>query len=96
MEERYYVISVTTVSSGAENRDIKYYTDKETALRKFFEPLGNIGGGPTRICVLLLDQYFNYIKREVWEHEEPEIISAPIIDTNPQIDPSTGYPYNNN
>ena len=85
MEERYYVISVTTTSSGAENREITYYTDKETALRKFFAPLGNIGGGPTRICVLLLDKYFNYIKREVWEHEEPEsiteVITEPIVES---------------
>lgn len=96
MEKKYYVVNVTTNSNGSETRELTPYTNEETALRKFYVPLGNIGGGPTKICVLLLDEYFEVLEKKVWEHVEPEIISAPIIDTNPQIDPSTGYPYNNN
>lgn len=72
MEERYYVVSVTTTSNGSEQRGITYYTDLETALRKFFEPLESIGAGPLKICVLLLDKYLNVIKHETWEHVEPE------------------------
>ena len=79
MEERYYVINVTTNSTGTENRTITPYGNKMTALRKFYEPLGSIGTGPLRICVLLLDKYFTIIKREVWEDDLEEIISDPIV-----------------
>lgn len=72
MEERYYVVAVTTTSNGSEQRGITPYTDLETAQRKFFEPLGSIGAGPLKICVLLLDKYLNVIKHETWEHVEPE------------------------
>lgn len=72
MEERYYVVAVTTTSSGTEQRKLDPYTDLETAQRKFFEPLSSIGAGPLKICVLLLDKYLNVIKHETWEHVEPE------------------------
>lgn len=72
MEERYYVVYVTTTSSGTEERKLEPYTDLETAQRKFFAPLGSIGAGPLKICVLLLDKYLNVIKHETWEHVESE------------------------
>lgn len=79
MEKRYYVVNVTTNSNGSETRELIPYTDEETALRKFYAPLGNIGSGPIKICVLLLDEYFEVIEKKVWEHVEPDIISGPII-----------------
>lgn len=73
MEERYYVVSVTTTSGGTEQRSaVTPYTDLEIAQRKFFEPLGSIGAGPIKICVILFDKYLNVIKHEAWEHVEPE------------------------
>lgn len=81
MEKRFYVVSVITNSNGTESRNITPYTNEETALRKFYEPLGNIGGGPTKICVLLLDAYFTQIKKEVWEHVEPDVITEPLVES---------------
>lgn len=93
---RYYVVNVTIASSGTENRIINPYDNEETALRKFYEPLGSIGAGPKKICVLLLDEYFEVLEKKVWEHVEPDVITEDIIDTNPSnIDPNTGYPINN-
>lgn len=79
MEKKYYVVYVTTNSNGTETRNLTPYTDEEVALRKFYEPLESIGAGPTKICVLLLDGYFEVIEKKVWEHVEPDIISGPII-----------------
>lgn len=79
---KYYVIDVTTNSNGTETRNLKPYTSEETALRKFYEPLGSIGAGPTRICVLLLDEYFEVIKKEVWEQVYSDEIVTPIQDPN--------------
>jgi len=73
MNEKFYVVEVTTNSSGTETRLLTQYNDNETAFRKFFEPLGGIGAGPTKICVLLLDENLNVIKQEVWiKNVEPE------------------------
>jgi len=73
MNERFYVVEVTTNSTGTETRKLTPYDNNETAYRKFFEPLGNIGAGPIKICVLLLDENLNVIKKEVWiKHIEPE------------------------
>ena len=70
MNERFYVVSITTTSSGAEQRNLTPYDNYETALRKFYEPLGAIGGGPTKICVGLYDENLTEIKREVWVKAE--------------------------
>ena len=82
MEKKYYVVNVTTNSNGTETRNLTPYTNEETALRKFYEPLGSIGAGPTKICVLLLDEYFEVIKKEVWEHVYSDEIVMPIQDPN--------------
>ncbi len=66
MNERFYVVEVTTNSTGAETRKLTPYDNNETALRKFFEPLGGIGAGALKICVSLLDENLTEIKREVW------------------------------
>lgn len=81
--KKYYVVEVTTTSNGSENRSISPYDNEETALRKFYAPLGNIGAGPIKICVLLLDEYFEVLEKKVWEHVEPDVITEDIIDTNP-------------
>lgn len=72
MSERYYVLEITTTSNGAETRNITPYTDFETALRKFFAPLGSIGAGPKKICVNLLDSDTNVLKKEIWTNNAPE------------------------
>lgn len=73
MNERFYVVEVTTGSTGTETRNITGYDNYEVALRKFFAPLGSVGAGPLKICVLLLDSGFNTLKREVWaKPDEPE------------------------
>lgn len=88
MNERQYVLAITTTSSGAEVRTLTPYNNDEVALRKFYEPFGDIGAGPLKICVLLLDQYLNVIKREVWikyiEPEEPEEPEQPEEPENPE------------
>lgn len=66
MNERFYVVEVTTNSTGAETRKLTPYDNNETALRKFYEPLGSIGAGPIKICVGLYDENLTEIKREVW------------------------------
>lgn len=66
---RYYVLNVTINSQGTENRNFTPYDVKETALRKFFEPLCNIGAGPKKITVILYDEDLNIVKKESWEAE---------------------------
>ena len=51
----FYLINLTTASSGTMNRVLTPYEDKNTALRKFHEAFAGIGGGPTRITAILLE-----------------------------------------
>lgn len=67
---RFYVVSITLTSSGAEDRKLTPYDDLTTATRKFHEAFGTIGAGPKRVCVTLLDTYLNELKRESWEDAE--------------------------
>ena len=82
MEEKYYVVEVTIGSTGTETRNFTPYTNKETALRKFYAPLGSIGAGPSRISVLLLNAYLDVVKKETWEQEVSDTIVMPIQDPN--------------
>lgn len=66
---RWYVLSVTITSSGGEQRNFTPYDDEDTAKRKFYEPFGNIGGGPTKIMAILFDENLNTIKKDKWEKE---------------------------
>ena len=50
-----YLITLTTGSTGTTNRVLTPYNDKNTALRKFHEAFAGIGGGPTRITAILLE-----------------------------------------
>ena len=68
--KRFYVLEVTTNSTGTETRNFKAYDDYETALRKFFEPFGVIGGGPLKIAVMLLGENLTVLKKEVWAKPE--------------------------
>ena len=72
MEERYYVLSITVTSSGAEDRKLTPYGDKNTAIRKYHEAFNGIGGGPTFISAEVLDKYLNVVGnyRDYWELEE--------------------------
>lgn len=75
MNERFYVVEVTTNSTGTETRKLTPYDNSETAYRKFYEILTGIGGGALKICAGLYDSYLNQIKKEVWvkaEEETPE------------------------
>ena len=77
MNEKFYVVEVTTNSTGTETRKLTPYDNNETALRKFYEPLNSIGAGPIKICVGLYDENLTEIKREVWMQavdETPEEI----------------------
>lgn len=67
---RFYVVSITLTSSGSEDRKLTPYDDLTTATRKFHEAFNNIGAGPKRVCVVLLDTYLNELKRESWEDAE--------------------------
>lgn len=69
----WYVLSITVTSQGTEDRKFTPYTDKDVALRKFYEVFGGIGGGSKKITVLLLDSDLNRIKREQWILEESEV-----------------------
>lgn len=69
----WYVLSITVTSQGTEDRKFTPYTDKDIALRKFYEVFGSIGGGSKKITVLLLDSDLNRIKREQWILEESEV-----------------------
>lgn len=51
----FYLVTLTTGSSGTTNRVLTPYEDKNTALRKFHEAFAGIGGGPTRITAILLE-----------------------------------------
>lgn len=65
---KFYLVSVKTLSNGtSEERAITPYDDMDVALRKFHEAFNTIGGGPRKICVMLLDQDFGIVKVEVWE-----------------------------
>lgn len=69
----WYVLSITVTSQGTEDRKFVPYTNKDTALRKFYEVFGGIGSGSKKITVLLLDSDLNRIKREQWTFEESEV-----------------------
>lgn len=85
MSERFYVVEVTTNSTGTETRKLTPYDSNETALRKFYEPLNAIGAGPLKICSLLLDENLNQIKKEVWEkYIEPEPEPEPEVEPEPE------------
>lgn len=71
----WYVLSITVTSQDTEDRKFTPYTNKDTALRKFYEAFGGIGGGPKKITVLLLDDDLNKVKREQWIQEESEVES---------------------
>lgn len=69
----WYVLSITVTSQGTEDRKFTPYSNKDTALRKFYEVFSGIGGGSKKITVLLLDNDLNRIKREQWILEESEV-----------------------
>lgn len=66
MNERYYVVEVTTASNGNEVRNLTGYDNYDTALRKFFAPFGSVGAGPKKICVQLLNSNLDSIKHDIW------------------------------
>jgi len=77
MNERYYVEVIKITSSGAEERNLTPYDNKDTAIRKFHEAFNVIGGGPKFISAEVHDRYFNVVdgKRDYWEEAvkpEPE------------------------
>jgi len=92
MEQRFYVVEVTTNSTGTETRKLTPYDNSETAYRKFFEIMTGIGGGALKICALLLDENLNQIKKEVWvKYIEPEPEPEPTPEPeeeNPEETPS--------
>lgn len=51
----FYLVTLTTSSTGTMNRVLTPYEDKNTALRKFHEAFAGIGGGPKRITAILLE-----------------------------------------
>jgi hypothetical protein len=51
----FYLVTLTTASSGTTNRTLTPYEDKNTALRKFHEAFNGIGAGPKRITAILLE-----------------------------------------
>ena len=63
---RHYVLLTTITSQDTETREFTPYNDHVIALRKYHEALTGIGTGCKRLCVSLLDQYLNIIKKEVW------------------------------
>lgn len=67
MEERVYLLTIKTVSSGTEERNLTPYDDANVALRKFHESFNVIGGGPTHIASAILDNDLNVLKAEVWD-----------------------------
>lgn len=70
MGERWYVLSVTITSSGAEDRKFTSYDDGDTALRKFYEAFNTIGAGPKKIMAILFDENLVQIKVDRWIKEE--------------------------
>ena len=72
---RYYLVSITTTSSGTEDRKLTPYDDYDTAIRKFHEAFNNVGAGPKKVLVLLIDENGFNIKQEMWtaKVEEPEV-----------------------
>lgn len=74
MDERYYVETLKVLSSGAEERSLTPYDNKDTAIRKFHEAFNTIGGGPKLISAQVHDRYFNIVdgKRDWWQQPEPE------------------------
>lgn len=74
MEGRYYVFSITITSSGAEDRKLTPYDNKDTAIRKYHEAFNAVGAGPSFVSCSILDRYMNILPgfREYWEKaEEP-------------------------
>ena len=67
MEGRVYLITIKTLSSGNEERNMTPYDDPDAALRKFHEAFNVIGGGPTHIAAAILDNNMNELKAEVWD-----------------------------
>lgn len=67
---RHYVLRATITSKGTEEREFTPYDNEDTALRKYYEAFKTIGGGPKQIIVVLLDEWLNTIKKEVWIDEE--------------------------
>lgn len=71
MEEgKWYVLSITISSSGGEERKLTPYTNKDTALRKFFEVFNVVGAGPKKIMAILFDENLVQLKVERWIKEE--------------------------
>jgi len=69
---KYYLISIITNSQGTETRNLTPYDNKETALRKFHEAFGSIGGGSKEIYAELIEKNnvsYDIIKRETWTEE---------------------------
>lgn len=65
---KYYLVTVKTLSNGtSEERAITPYTDIDAAQRKFHEAFNTIGGGPRKICAMLLDENFGILRSEMWE-----------------------------
>lgn len=69
MEGRVYLLTIKTLSSGNEERNLTPYDDPDVALRKFHEAFNVIGGGPTYISAAILDRNLNTLKGEVWKEE---------------------------
>ena len=92
---RYYVASVVINSTDTETRKFDPYDNYDTALRKFYEPFGVIGGGPKSISVALLGEGLITLKREIWQQtpeptvvEEPEQFTIPAQDMAANIESS--------
>ena len=69
---RFYLVSIVISSKDTEVRNLTPYDDIDTATRKFHESFGSIGGGSKKIATILLDEYMNVIKKEVWLEPQPE------------------------
>lgn len=84
---RFYLVSIVISSKDTEVRNLTPYDDIDTATRKFHESFGSIGGGSKKIATVLLDEYMNEIKKEVWLEPQPEPEPEPTPEPEPEPTP---------
>lgn len=85
---RFYLVSIVISSKDTEVRNLTPYDDIDTATRKFHESFGSIGGGSKKIATILLDEYMNVIKKEVWLEPQPEPEPEPEPTPEPEPEPT--------
>jgi hypothetical protein len=81
---RFYLVNVVISSKDTEVRTLTPYDDIDTATRKFHESFGSIGGGSKKIATILLDEFMNEIKKEVWLEPQPEPEPEPEPEPTPE------------